>query len=266
MNVVIGAALSYTEEKMRNFILSFRQFNKQDKLVLLVDAASASNLKSFSEKYDIEFINYNFAKKAQLNNSRFFFFHKYLKNNRFDSVLITDTRDVVFQEDPFKNVPERYLYCFCEDGGSTIASEEFNSYWIRNLYGQERLEEIANSPIVCAGTIMGSYNSMMLLLQGVLDEFFAMEESIFLKHAVDQGILNNICNSSYTSIIPITLKKNGDIVATVGLTAKKDVGKDNLRFEGSLVKLNEYTPAIIHQYNRDDDMQKFFDTLYAELA
>lgn len=263
MNAVIGAALSYTEEKMKNFILSFRQYNKRDKLVLLVDTVSANNLKSIAEQQDVQFINYNFPKKAQLNNSRFFLFHKYLKNNRFDNVLITDTQDVVFQDDPFKDVGDRYLYCFCEDSGSNIASEEFNSYWIRNLYGQERLEELANSPIVCAGTIMGSYDSMMLLLQSILDEFFLLDESIFLKHSVDQGILNNICNSAYTSIIPITLKKNGDIVATLGLTTKKDVGKDIIEFSGMTLKVNDLTPAIIHQYNRDDNLQKFFDSLYA---
>jgi hypothetical protein len=266
MNIVIGAALSYSEDKMRNFILSFRQYNKEDKLVLLVNDESAENLKAMAEKHSIDFIRYNLSKKAQLNNSRFMFFHKYLKEHRFNNVLISDTRDVVFQGNPFDKLPERYLYCFCEDSGSTIGTEEFNSYWIRNLYGPERLEEIAPQPIVCAGTILGSYGPMMMFLEVILDEFYSLDESVFLKHPIDQGIVNNLCHTPFASLIPITLKNNGDIVATVGLTAKENVGKDKMLIQDNVMKLNDLTSTIVHQYNRDDGLQRFFDSLYAGLV
>ena len=51
--------------------------------------------------------------------------------------MISDTRDVIFQKNPFTNKKFSSLCFFSED--KSIGECTFNSSWIKNLYGKKNL-------------------------------------------------------------------------------------------------------------------------------
>lgn len=81
-----------------------------------------------------------------------------------DQVMLTDLRDVVFQADPF-NAPLTGLEVFLEDESCRVGVEHFNSTWIRNLYGQARLGQMAHETVSCSGTVFGTGEAVLAYLR-----------------------------------------------------------------------------------------------------
>ena len=263
-NLLLGTALNYGVEQVRSFILSFRKHNSKDDIALLISPEREAELSEFFATHSVKGIIFNPLRTINPCNTRLIKYRSVIDDSwMYDAFLISDVRDVVFQADPFKDLPRDFVYCFEEDSGATIGSEEFNSFWVRNIYGEDRLEEVRNSPIVCAGTIMGSRLKLLDLLTVIIEDLEGISVDV-MKFGMDQGILNNICRSPFASIIPITLKKNGDIVATLGITLDKKQGKDTLTIDSDsgMITINTLVPAVIHQYDRSEVLKKF----YAELA
>lgn len=263
-NLLLGTAINYGVDKVRNFVISFRKHNSKDDIFLLISPDREAELAQFFKDYRVTGVLFNPVDNINPCNTRLVKYRSIIQDSwMYDAFFISDVRDVVFQADPFKDITENFLYCFQEDSGGTIGNEEFNSFWIRNIYGQERLEELQNSSIVCAGTIMGSRLRLIDLYTVMIEDLEAMAMDAMI-YGMDQGIINNICHSPFASIIPIILKKNGDIVATLGITLDKKLGKDVLSIDenSGTIKINDLVPAAIHQYDRSEVLKKF----YAELA
>lgn len=259
-NLLLGAALNYGVEQIKNFVLSFRKYNTVDDIILLVTPGSMTDeVTAFFAEHKIKASVFNPLKTINPCNTRIIKYRSVIEESwMYDTILISDVRDVVFQSNPFIGIhSDNFLYCFEEDSGATIGTEQFNSFWIRNIYGQERLDEIADRPIICAGTIMGSRHRLLDLLTIMIEDLEAMSVDV-MKHGMDQGILNNICYSPYASIIPITTKKNGDIVATLGVTVDGKLSKDKMTIENGVVMINGLKPAVLHQYDRSEELKSLF--------
>lgn len=174
-------------------------------------------------------------------NARIAFYYKYLKDNKFDNVFLTDVRDVVFQADPFDNFLGG-CNVFNENETITIADCQWNSSWIREGYGEKQLSDIADKEIYCVGTILADYESIMLLLVKMLKACVDWKGRMNI-YGPDTGSFNYLIHNGL--IDNIVKRKNGDIVLTVSPETY-----DKIKIEQEGIVYNSMRPAVIHQYDR----------------
>ena len=267
-NVVIGTALNYSVEHIKNFILSFRKFNKEDDIVLIYNLNDISRIESFAVENNIKLIGFDPHDKfpGHVVSTRFF---KYLDIvNHFKDykhILLADVRDVFFQSNPFENLPEEeYLYAFTEDPGITIEKEEHHINMILKLFGQETLEQFTGKKIICSGTILGTKEKMMNWLIGFHNYLIQIQKNkpaICYEMLLDQVIANHIYYFQDNGK-EIELKNNGDIVGTIGLCITHPEHTGNMVVENDVIYLDGKVPAIIHQYDRSPELFKQISGLY----
>lgn len=102
-NLVVGAAVNYDFEKIRNFIYSLKETPYAGDIVIFLSYRDAK-LQSRLEDLGVKILFFEGARfyKVPPAVSRFFRFLEFLLAlpDEYDRVFISDTRDVVFQEDP----------------------------------------------------------------------------------------------------------------------------------------------------------------------
>ena len=90
---------------------------------------------------------------------RFFLALELVQANRdsFTHVLLTDSRDVVLQEDPFHRIGDHLMSGLEE---KTIGRCPVNAAWIRHLYGTAVSASMSRCRIACAGVTLGPINDV----------------------------------------------------------------------------------------------------------
>lgn len=264
MNLVLGTALKFTIDKVDLFVKSFRKHNKKDRVILLVSLESPPDFFEFLKSYDIEyrfFESYHFI-DTHINNSRFYKYMDILLDSgeQYDKVFLTDTRDIVFQSDPFQNTPEEFLYFFEEEKESKIGVNPYNSSWIKMTFGPDVLQDMYNSTIICAGTTLGSRQKIMDYISTMLQVLHSVKtqnKEVYTIN-IDQGIHNYIYYKT-NHIQGLVSKKNGNIVGTIGLT--REINPDKLVMKKDGMYVHGIKPAVIHQYDRSEEFTRYFYSL-----
>lgn len=157
-----------------------------------------------------------------------------------EEILITDVRDVLFQDDPFADAPAG-LEVFLEEPTETVGHSHFNTLWLRQLYGRRAVREMAGWAISCSGTVVGRRDAVMNYLKEMQSEIIWRRQPMG-NH--DQGVHNRLL---FTGRLPeATIIANGrGRVLTMG--AMTSVRRDT---DGSILNPDGSRPAILHQYDR----------------
>jgi hypothetical protein len=178
-------------------------------------------------------------------NFRHFLYLDYLKENKFwESVLIIDCRDVIFQAYPRLFGSLDKLNVAVE--AVTFSDCEINQEWIIQVFGKPYLKQIMGESIICAGSTWGGtpiirayldFMTNMLLEHGrTLD--FGPRNTI-----LDQAIHNDFCLSNSHLIAKHT--NESGCIFTMGHT--KYIQFDT---KGEFINKLSDRYAIIHQYDR----------------
>lgn len=266
-NLLIGAAGGFGVEQLQNFVRSFREFNTFDDIVLITNPEISEDLKTFFEEYSVTsvaFKNYQFF-DTLVHNARYIEYLDFLQLNEYKNVFLADTRDIVFQADPFKSFPDEFLYLFLEDPNNSIGSCEINSYWIEAAYGKEVKDSLSPNTVICSGTILGSYNEIIKFLNKYREELVKVKSNYLSSYSsiiLDQAIVNYI-GRTYQDSFKITFKNNGDLVATLGVPLCSNKASDQIIFDNGKIAINNYLPAVVHQYDRNEMLAKFYNFKYA---
>lgn len=238
--------INLPRKELSNFVTSFRKYNSKDDVVILMNKATEEDCKDIIIKYNIKTIPYlSYAPDAfWLFHQRHNYYLNYLKTNEYKKVIISDSTDVVFQENPFKKI-NKGLYLFEE--GVNIGEEPINTKWIIDYFGIEVFNTLIGKNILCGGVIAGEYKKIMAfekLISYILNK----------KHGVDQTILNFIGhNNKYIKTI------NGEIVANIALLLSNKKLIPDIREDGYY--LNNFKSPIVHQYTRDNKLKEYFNEL-----
>lgn len=89
---------------------------------------------------------------------RFLACYRWLTNHSYDRVLLTDSKDVVFQQNPFSNVPnEKEYVLLCHEGGLHNQSEwnSANQFHLQ-LNVRDFARIFSHDPIINSGYILGT--------------------------------------------------------------------------------------------------------------
>jgi hypothetical protein len=176
--------------------------------------------------------------------SRYFMYDSFLASDQgqYDRVMLTDVRDVFFQDDPFRYDSPASLEVFQEHDGATIKSEPFNRRWIETLFGPAELDRIGNNPIICSGVTMGTVTGM----RRYLDSMKTLLREHHEPNGYDQGIHNYLIYNDLLTEVSINRFGAGPVMH-VGIAVDDSLHLDSynrvLDCEGNVV-------PTIHQYDR----------------
>ncbi|MDC3009367.1 hypothetical protein OAZ06_00155 [Synechococcus sp. AH-736-G20] len=191
-------------------------------------------------------------------NRRFFIARNilYSCSKDIDAVLLTDSRDVVFQDNPFK-VMNRGLFTGQEI--NSLRDSPINAQWIRTTYGEDGFERLKDFPVYCSGVTIGDIHSV----RGYLDQF-CFEISC---HAVaNRSVLIPIWDQAYHNMIlrqepPSNFRAmpwNSDL-STLG-----EVPNEFLEvLSDGYIAVDGIVPSILHQYDRHPDALLSIMTQYS---
>lgn len=242
MNLVIGAAGGYTFDQLAPFVRSLRGARYADEIVIL-NYGLADETKASLGRHGVIVMNPDSpAPISNINQARYSAYAAFLRRNtrRYHRVFVSDVRDVIFQSNPFLLDTGPGLACFGENG--VIGGDNYNSNWIKDLYGDAALKYLADKTVACSGTIMGSVDSMQACLDRMVREI--QEHRGTELWGRDQGIYNYLL---WTDRLQDTrLFMNGVGVYTLALVPGADI-----KFNAKADIISKYgAPAVIHQYDR----------------
>ncbi len=187
-----------------------------------------------------------FAPGAQsVNVQRYELYQAWLAEHpEVDGVLMSDVRDVIFQDDPFAQPLIAPLMLPLEDPLLTLGSETNNAEWLRALYGRERWAELSDAPIACSGTVLGTRAAVLGYLAAMRVELTAHATDGRLA-GLDQGAHNALLRAG--RLAGAVAVPNGERVFTVGSMFPQDLRVDDA---DRVLAADGHAPAIVHQYDR----------------
>lgn len=177
---------------------------------------------------------------------RYLMYKAYLQKNidQYNHVLISDIRDVVFQDNPFKYPLENGLSTFLEDNSQTIKTNFYNSQWIREGFGQKTLDLIGHNTISCSGVSFGTPKAII----DYVDVMTPFIEELNGKNCRDQGIHNYIIYSNKLNKVNL-IKDDSSFTSTI--STFKDMQKLSYNDKGQVMNLKGEVCPIVHQYDRN---------------
>jgi hypothetical protein len=188
---------------------------------------------------------------------RFFLAHEILRAHRhlLDNVLLTDSRDVILQRDPFAAFNGNLVSGLEE---KTIGDCPINSRWIQDVYGNRVHAELSDRPVVCAGVTLGSARAVEEYLLEMCREIWRRLPKVALIAQYDQGIHNYLIHRDR---IKVELADNrSGLIATLHYEDPASIATDGL--EG-VITVHGKAPAIVHQYDRHRHLAAFVNEKFA---
>ncbi|MBW4442719.1 MAG: hypothetical protein KME10_16090 [Plectolyngbya sp. WJT66-NPBG17] len=185
--------------------------------------------------------------------SRHFFGRDYLEvNPNYRCVLLTDSRDVVFQSNPFDQVNPHVLNVFEHDPTLAIGLENIETEWTSEILGSSFLKKLNGKISVCCGTTMGSPSVILRYLA-------LMEQNILTRtfKVIDQVIHNKL---TYLDLPKSFVKVHSNtcgIVLTLG-----EMSDNAYEVVNQQVRLNDQVVSVLHQYDRVPSLKAMIEKLY----
>lgn len=249
-NLIIGLSVgAYSAvQHIESFILSLRKY--YDGQVCMIIDEKSEPMVDFLKKYkvDISLVKTKLTPESVMYN-RWVLPRKVLieKYKDVENVILPDTRDLVFQDNPFKYLSGKQLDLSVE---TKLVKEclVYNRRWVLELYGEEVYEEIKNNWILCAGVTGGKREAIIQLCDIMVEEYKTFGSSF-----VDQCTLNVF--HAQRKLPDAQLHFTGDnLVATIG----HSLGTTKVSNDGFLIGNGGMKPAMVHQYDRHKDIEHFF--------
>lgn len=243
-NLIIGAATGYKKNELYFFVESLRKVYF-DKVILIVNKNITEETRNYLNlnKIDVFFTKY---KSKTIFKDRYSLYSEIIKNqSNIEKIMLTDTADVIFFDDPFNNKLFSEINFFLED--KIIVDCEYNTRWIKRLYGSTVLNQISKNRISCSGITLGKRENIIEYCDLMVDEIENFKYRSFNPFSVgkgsDQGNHNKLIYSArYNSV-----KKfyNEDcFVVNVSNSDPKIV-----EYIDSNFYINRRKISVLHQYN-----------------
>ncbi|MBB3057100.1 hypothetical protein [Mucilaginibacter gotjawali] len=182
--------------------------------------------------------------------SRYCYYYEYLLANqdKYDLVLITDVRDVLFQADPFAGIRNNSFLNFYSEAHS-IANSFYTSYWLRHAFGKKALAQIADKVSICSGTTIGSVNQIINYLEAMIKMQAKITAGLTGLGGFDQGVHNYLVHNNYFPGSNL-LENNEGEVATLGESNSIAVNSDH-----ELTDKKGHVIPVVHQFDRFPDLK-----------
>jgi hypothetical protein len=171
--------------------------------------------------------------------------YEYLRHhaNTFHQVLLTDSRDVYFQRDPFSDHLEPGLHCFLEARTQIIGTCPSNAKMVRAAFGPDGLAELASAPVSCAGTVLGDAESILTYERTMIETLCKIEK---MTSSNDQAVHNYLIQRG---LLP-SLHLHDNYSSSVFTAGCEPVESIQLNEQNEVVRRDGTAYPILHQIDR----------------
>jgi len=158
------------------------------------------------------------------------------------NLVLCDSRDLVFQGDPFAgDWPALWT---CEED-KLMGDCRVNSFWFKRSFGEAALVKARGWTVVCAGVMGGQVEPLSRYLESSTKIIEQLSPDMPLADS-DQGIHNYLVRER--TDLGFTVLPNGCwLAANLGHTRPEDL---NIRNGLAYVRNGTEAPAILHHYDR----------------
>lgn len=186
---------------------------------------------------------------------RYFMYLDFIAKNasRYRHVMLTDTKDVAFQANPFPAV---------RDSAIVFASERLNiedcavnSSWIESAFGSKTLKSLSKKRISCSGTTIGKTDSVLEYLSKMAS-LISDKPSVRGIKGVDQGLHNFVVHAAPPERSELDLAESR--IATLHYVPDTSIAinDDGILVDGVL-------SAIVHQWDRKPTLVQYLTSKYS---
>jgi hypothetical protein len=245
-NLILGLAAGYHYGDMRPFLASLEESGFRGACVLFVSPTTRDLDRVAAHGVTVLPMPLPTGPDTLPANAlRYFLYRDFLLGSatRYQRILLTDVRDVIFQADPFGVGWPDGLNCVLEDPRITIGQCPHNSRWVRQHQGDAALASVADKPVSCSGTVVADHEAMPGYLDAMTRRLvpFAPGERMA---GYDQGVHNILVHTGAMS--NLTLHDNNGPVLTLAAI----VGEPVVDAQGLVRNARGQIPAMVHQYDR----------------
>ena len=249
-------------------MISLRQTSFRGHICLFVGPGISRRTIRKIRQYDVEVVPYSGAfpfvtdphadapkslpEPIHIFNYRHFLYYDYLLKHgrKFRNVLLTDVRDVVFQQDPFEFPMSDGIHVAMENSDIPVGACPWTSEWLLAGYAPEVLARLKDKDLSCAGTTLAPVPHMIRYLELMLAEIAGMKNAYA---CADQAAHNVLLHER--KLDPVQKLNNFDgPILTVGSEPQYE-----LYGNGELVNRDGSKIAIIHQYDRHPHLLRLFE-------
>jgi len=242
-----GINLIYIKKSALSFARNYAQsrlwkiHNLPHKLLFRLLTIGQRNLKRLSRYVKIFHL---------ISGSRYCYYYDFIEANKdkYNLILLTDVRDVVFQADPFSGIDGREVLKFYEQDGS-IESDFYTSYWIKHGFGKKAQVRLKDKMAICSGTTLGSIGLILDYLTKMIEVQAQITSGLTGLGGFDQGAHNYLI---YTGSFPASEIIGNTIGEVVTL---QDLSKISQNDSMELINHNSEVICVVHQFDRFPDLK-----------
>ena len=266
-NLILSAAVGYDFEQVEFFLKSLRKFYNQE-VCLIIDYENSK----FEKK--LQDLNCNVIKtkinKKKIQFERYKIYLDYLENNHYHQILLCDSRDIYFQDNPFNYSFNSEINFFLED--QKIKNCQFNKNWIIKTYGKDEFNKVADKTILCSGTVLGNHKKIKEYLLLMCKNILKYKYKRRLKYALtfridpegrgcDQGHANFIVHNTMIDNFSFYSNSKGPFATAYYLN------KLNFDKSSKLINENGKPYLLVHQYDKrwdifSENVEKFKKNIF----
>ncbi|MFP4316751.1 MAG: hypothetical protein ACLFQR_11070 [Desulfovibrionales bacterium] len=252
LSCILGTAAGLHYGDVRPFAASLERTGFQGRCILFVtpttrgiDRIRAHGIRTllFERPPELAYLSYNAY--------RYFLYQKFMESSdrRFERVLLTDVRDVVFQRDPFSFPWTPGLNITLEDRRMTIDRCPHMVRWLEGHPGGATWEKLRNRPISCSGITAGDHDAMLRYLEALTERLLPFTPGKRMA-GYDQAVHNRLLHAG--QLDPVQMHDNTGPILTLGY--KQELAMVNA--SGDILNDAGEPAVIVHQYDR---MKPLFD-------
>lgn len=180
------------------------------------------------------------------NVTRYALFVGQLARSDAGRVLVCDSRDVVFQREPFSAFDGDSVHLFEEHPGKPIARCIWTQSWLRYRYGDAALAPVADKPVLCSGYFVGSARRVRELVALVAGEIQPSLKATNYMAGYDQGVVNHLAYAGRIGGLVV----HPWATALVRHLGNAPAGETRLDERGRVLTPSGEVAVAVHQHDR----------------
>ncbi len=182
---------------------------------------------------------------------RFVLFARYAAEHhaKYDAILVSDLRDVLFQADPFATIEDdRRVRFFLENAAFTHETSLHYAKWLRIFARRSVRDALRDKRLSCCGVTLGGAAEMNAYLAG-MEKWIRRVPPITRQRIGADSVAHNVAAWLDGEGV---ISENNDLVATMGLEPH---GTYSINADGQIMlTAGGHVPPICHQYDRLPDL------------
>lgn len=252
---MLGTAIGFGTAQLRVFVELLRENYSGDAMILIGWPSLGVARYLASRRIDVVRVFQTRSFSRSVHARRYAVYRDYLRARaaRYDQVMLSDVRDVVFQRNPFDGVAGAGCHFYLESGSRTIGQDPTNSRWTRGCLTPDEAMALASRRISCSGITIGGSAAMLAYLDEMAARVGATPQRVYraIGHGYDQAIHNCLVHLE-PAIDGVVVENNGHI-ATMALEPR---ALYRLDAEGRIRDRDDRVFAICHQYDRFPEIKE----------